>query len=43
MKMSDIFENKFKFKHDYKWPKPKKERECTQFHHLLDLAYDSPS
>ena len=26
MKMSDIFENKLKFKPDYKWPDPEKER-----------------
>ena len=25
--MSDIFENKLKFKPDYKWPDPEKERD----------------
>ena len=34
MKMSDIFENKLKFKPDYKWPDPGSERE--RFHHLLE-------
>ena len=43
MKMSDIFENKLKFKPDYKWPDPEKERECPQFHHLLELADDRPT
>ena len=42
MKMSDIFENKLKFKPDYKWPDPEKERECPRFHHLLELADDRP-
>ena len=40
MKMSDIFENKLKFRPDYKWPDPEKERECPRFHHLLELADD---
>ena len=43
MKMSDIFENKLKFKPDYKWPDPEKERECPRFHHLLELADDRPT
>ena len=42
MKMSDIFENKLKFKPDYKRPNLEKERECTRFHHLLELADDRP-
>jgi len=42
MKMSDIFENKLKFKPDYKWLNTEKERECTRFHHLLELTDGRP-
>ena len=38
MKMSDIFENKLKFKPDYKLTNPEKERQFPRFHHLLELA-----
>jgi len=43
MKISDIFENKLKFRPDYKCSDQEKERECPRFYHLLDLADDRPT
>ena len=38
MKMSDIFENKLKFKPDYKWPDPGSERECPKIPSLIRIS-----
>jgi len=43
MSNNQELDNSVKFRPDYKWPDPEKERECPRFHHLLELADDRPT